>query len=616
MTKTLTKKYGHLKSYQYAQSVLSGKQIACRYIKLAAERFISDLNRKDLYFDIDEAERVTEFFENILNVPELKKPVPLPPPHAFWIQQLYGFKYKATKLRRFTTVYNQVARKNFKTFEVSGITNYEAILGDDPNAEIMHGANSRDQALICTDMTGKLIKSSPELRDLVEDESINIYTYKKKTTRIVYEFEDRYCTVEAMPNDPGDGGNPSVAVVDEYHEAKDSTLLETMESGQGQRLQPLILVITSPGHNKQGPCFKTLRKKSIDILEGKAKEDTHLAIVFELDDKKEWDDIDVKKLVKTGDLSLLDVLEKSNPMMPYSPTLRSYLARRIIKATNEPGTTAANIIIKNAGIWIDAPRVWIPSNTIKANNHGLTDEMLVGKPCFRGVDLSAGMDLNSVVDFFPNLYEKEIKLTRPDGSILKKTLPIHGVKASFWIPEQKVEDRKKDGVDYQQFIDEGFMRVFQGNAVNHHEIAQYIEETHAIYDVRAIGVDAKYSSTGPAPYLHEKGLLEPSGNYQGYCHVGQGFNLTGAVSQIEIWAANHQLDFMNNTVMEMCFQNTTLHVKGNESEEGGLSGDRFPSKGKSNGRIDGVTAFCNAVTEFIRIGVEAKKEPGIIGLQW
>jgi hypothetical protein len=54
----------------------------------------------------------------------------------------------------------------------------------------------------------------------------------------------------------------------------------------------------------------------------------------------------------------------------------------------------------------------------------------------------------------------------------------------------------------------------------------------------------------------------------------------------------------------MCFGNTTLHLKDMVAAEGGLSGHRYPSKGRSNGRIDGVSALCTAVHEYLRLNAE------------
>lgn len=603
------------KAYLYAESVLNGKQIACRFIKMACDRFMKDLERKDLVYDLDSVENVTHFFENVLCVPELGRSVEMPLFHAFWVQQLYGFKFKDTGLRRFTTVYNQFARKSAKTYYAGAITNFEALLWNDPRAIIMHGANSRDQAVLCTNMTADLINGSPQLkrfrisqREGMNRDGIILFERAKNTLKIVYQFEDRKCVVEAQPKDPGDGTNPSVGIVDEYHEAKDDSLLETIRSGQGLRLEPLTIVITSPGHNKLGPCYQTLRKKSVDVLNGKLIDDRHLAIMFELDSEEEWNNIDLKKL-SGGDLSVLDVLEKSNPMMPYVPTLRSFLRDRVLEAAIAGGSTAANIKIKNAGIWIDAPNIWIPSKTIKKNNHGITEDQLIGRRCYIAIDLAASTDLCAVVTSFDDVLTKDIEFVSPDGSVvLKEGLSIEVVKSHFWIPEERLKNSKEDAVDYLRFVERGEMSVIPGDTIEYRPIANYVLDHFENYDVWFIASDSKYARMGIVPFLDEADKTIERGGYKGFIGVGQGFNLTEATSEVERLAMNHQFDFMGNQCMEMCFQNTTLHYKGMTAPEGGISGDRFPAKGLSNGRIDGVTALVTGKRQYLifKVGEENK----------
>ncbi|WP_284672832.1 terminase large subunit domain-containing protein [Moraxella haemolytica] len=50
---------------------------------------------------------------------------------------------------------------------------------------------------------------------------------------------------EPVIGKPGDGASPSCAIIDEYHEHKDDTLYDTMETGMGAREQPVMLVITT-----------------------------------------------------------------------------------------------------------------------------------------------------------------------------------------------------------------------------------------------------------------------------------------------------------------------------------------------------------------------------------
>lgn len=572
MKKSLSQKFDkkttETKAFVYASKILDGSIISCKFIKQAAERFMKDLERDDLIFDTENIERVTMFMEKYLYVPELKAPVPLQLPHAFWIQQLFGFYYKDSGLRKYNSAYLQFARKSFKTFYAAAVAIIEMLFSNDNDPMIMQGANSRDQAIICTNMTGKIINASPQLRKYVDQKKIKLYSHKEKFNRITFGDGNRTCEIEAMPKDVGDGHGASVGIIDEFHEANSLALLETIKSGQGQRVEPLVLVITSAGHNKSGPCYTSLRKRSVDLLDGVIESDRHLAIVYELDDESEWDKI--------------ELLEKSNPMIPYSKTLVPYLKERVEEAkTSGAGEQMVNVKIKNSGIWVDAPKIWIPTETLKKNSHGITDEELKGKECFCGLDLSSGKDLNAFVMFFPNV--------RPE---------IHAVRSFFWIPDDKIANQSDDGVDYIKWVSEGFMSKFDGNVVEYYEIADHIADQIDQHETRVLGADAKYLYGGPTPKLRERGhedLIRA---------IGQGFNLTAATEQVEIWASKHQLDLMDNPVLLWNFSNVTMHV--------GHSGHKYPSKGKSNGRIDGISALVTAVEAYLKVSLEDNSESFLI----
>lgn len=556
----MIKSHKESKSYKYAIGVTTGKIVASRFIIKQAERYLNDLKRSDLCFDLDWHKKVSVFFENICYVPELSAPVELPLPHAFWIEQIHCLRYKKSKKRKYKQAYIQVARKQAKTFYAAVNALFELILGEDNKPEIMCGANSRDQAVLCTKMMGDLITCSPELKELKAEKKLTVFTWQKEVTGVHYDNDNgRVGKIEAMPKDPGDGGNPSVTVVDELHEAKDLKLLETMKSGQGLRRNPLALIITSPGHNKDAPCYSILRDTAVKILEGSIDNDNFLPILFELDNEEDWDKI--------------DELVKSNPMMEYMDTLEDFLKDRIQEAKDIGGETEVNIKIKNSGIWVDAATTWIQSEIVKANNHDIKPDELVGKDCYLGIDLAKAEDLNACALLFPNV--------RPN---------IHAVKMMYWIPSDKVNNNR-DHVDYTKWIQQGFMIKQDGNVADHYLISQDIITEIKKYNVKAIGFDSRFAYAGIIPALAHAGyeeILSP---------VGQGYSgLSSAVVQMFNWMKRSEMDLMHNQVLYWNLANVVMKI--------GDEGDQIPSKGKSSMKIDGVSATLTAIAEYLRKGAE------------
>lgn len=561
--------YKKSKSYKYSKAVVSGKIPASKFIIKQAKRYLKDLERKDLYFDLDWHKKVTVWFEKVCYVPELLAPVELPLPHAFWLEQIHCLRVKDTGRRKYTQAYIQVARKQAKTFYAANNGLFELIMGEDNAPQIMCGANNRDQAIICTEMMGKIAKCSPILKELIQDKKLRLFTYRDKTTELFYDDgEGRNGRIEAMPRDPGDGGNPSVTVIDELHEAKDLTLLETMKSGQGLRRNPMAVIITSPGHEKDAPCYAVLRDTAVKILDGVVDDDKFLPILFELDNESDWDNI--------------EELKKSNPMMPYMDTLKPYLESRILEAKNTGGSTEVNIKIKNCGIWVDAAETWISSEIIHGNNHGITDAELIGKECYTGLDLAKSEDLNAFALFFPNV--------RPN---------IHAIKMMYWIPEEKVRNNR-DHVDYTKWVQEGKMIQQEGNTADHVLIAKDIIKELEKYKVKRFGYDAKYAIMAILPMMADAGyeaVLQP---------VGQGFPLSPSVIQVNTWMNKFELDLMGNNVLYWNFANVVMRT--------GDQGDQYPSKARSGNKIDGVSALLTGITTWLDDNSQTQYQPFVIAI--
>ena len=87
---------------KYVKDVLSGKIKTGEYIQQSCERFDSWKDRKDVYFDVELANKIIKFCETILRFWEGQwrdKPVHIYPWQAFIIQNIFCWKYKDTGLR-------------------------------------------------------------------------------------------------------------------------------------------------------------------------------------------------------------------------------------------------------------------------------------------------------------------------------------------------------------------------------------------------------------------------------------------------------------------------------------------------------------------------------------
>jgi phage terminase large subunit-like protein len=537
----------------YAREVDEGTRIVGRLMKLACKRFLSDLLRTDICFDEQEANRAVNFIERKLKHWEgsfAGNDLLLEPWQKFIVQQIFGWKRKENGRRRVRSVYIQVARKNGKTSFLAAIINYHIFADRENTPQVLVGANNEDQAKICVNSTGRMIEKSPELKELVDDGEIKLFNYKENIVGI--EYPERHGVVKAISKNPEtkDGFNPSLGGIDEYHEAKDDKLLNVIESGQGARLEPLLIVITTAGFSKEGPCFSKLRDTSVKVLEEQMEDDSQLAFIFEMDDADDWKD----------ESSWF----KSNPNLNVSVSLE-YLRSRIKKAINEGGTKEVDFKTKNLNMWVDAPVVWIPNDVWVGNRHGLKPEDLKNKLCYGGLDLARTVDLNAFVLWFPDV--------KPN---------THAVLSFFWMPEAKLETHN-DRVDYKKWIDQGHIFKTPGNVADYSIIASDIKRIIQDYDFQSLAYDR---------YLTSHGVLKDLIDYGIPCHeIAQNIvTLNMPTKELERIVTGKNLEHFGNPVLTWMIGNTLLAMD--------TSGNVKPDKGKSEKKIDGVSAMINALAEF------------------
>lgn len=555
---------------RYANDVIKNKIVTGNSIKLAAKRFQKNLKRKDIYYDRELAEKVVKFAETILYFWEGKwrgKPVVIYPWQAFIIQNIFGWKKKdGTRLIR--TAYVQVSRKNGKTTLAAVISFIHLMLDKDQTPQILVGANNEDQAKICTNTIGQMVRVSPALNKLLEDQKIDLYQYKGKYLGLSYHYGNKEGYIQAMSKNPEtkDGWNPSVGVIDEYHEAKDDALLNVIASGQGARDEPLLIVVTTAGFNKHGVCYQMMRKSAVKILNGVNKDDSFFTAIYELDESDDW------KQSKNW--------IKSNPMITHLNTLKPYLEVELNKALNMGSTTEVNYKTKNLNYWTDTANVWI-NNEVWIANHDpkLTKSDLLGLECYGGLDLGQTRDLNAYNLLFPEVgvWGKE----------------KHAVLLWVWLPEDNVTYRSRN---YTAFVKEGYFKTTPGNHSSPRIMFEDIRATGEKYKIKRIHYD-KYLAEWLAPEMVDAG-------FEVYPISMGGYNLSQTMKAMEIDISAGKVEHFNNPVHEWSLANCEPKYDHN--------GNIRPDKSNPENKIDPTVAMILSFDAWISSRAEKKIESEII----
>ena len=242
----------------YALMVLDGKVPVGPYVIWAAERHLRDMERDDIFLDLVEVERRVKFFALLKHWKGgfAGKSFELSLWQIFRIGSVFGWKRKATGLRRFTKAYTEIPHKNGKTTEAAAIGLSGMLLDNEPGSEVYSVATKRDQAKILWMDAKMMVQATPTLNKQIKSyvANLNCPAYASK--------------FEALGRDSKslDGLNPHFVLYDEFHAYRDPYLRSVMQNAMGSRDQPLEWIITTAGNEPESICYE-LREHAINVLD-------------------------------------------------------------------------------------------------------------------------------------------------------------------------------------------------------------------------------------------------------------------------------------------------------------------------------------------------------------
>ena len=236
----------------YAVAVARRDLPAGKYHRLSCVRHLRDRVRAErgdpsfpYRFDPAKAERFFRFASNLRHYKGrwAGQPIVLRPYQVFRLGSLFGWVHIETGLRRFRTSYNEIPRKNGKTLEAAIVALYVTFFDGENGAEGYCIATKRDQARICFNDCGQLVRSSHLKRRIV---SLSMNLHQPSSASKLEPL--------GADKDSTDGLNPSLIINDEFHAQKDRGMLDVMETATGAREQPVNFQITTAGNDPMTPC--------------------------------------------------------------------------------------------------------------------------------------------------------------------------------------------------------------------------------------------------------------------------------------------------------------------------------------------------------------------------
>ncbi|OEH53002.1 terminase [Oceanobacillus sp. E9] len=536
--------------FNYCEQIISGEIKAGQKHKWAVKRFIEDFNSAQeescfFYFDENELEDFYWFAREFKHVEGVLagEPIELVDFQLFLAANIFCFKKKSNGARKIRKVYIQIGRKNAKSQFLAIVSAYVTFFGDEKHRAFIAGW-TRDQSSEVYDAVLTGIRSSELLEEKWNQAYGKITIFKNSSVIIPLSKEARKT---------GDGKNPSVGIVDEYHAHETSEIYDVLASGMVARREPLMFIITTAGFDLNKPCFKEYEYVSKILDPDQPQEnDEYFAIICELDKDEEG--------------NLLDDIKDESNWIKANPIVATYdegltAIRSELKVALDQPEKMRNFLTKNMNVWIDSrPNGYMKMSKWKTAI--IKPKDVLPYPVFLGLDLSSTTDITSIGKVFQLPERKFI------------------IQQHSFMPEDKLNERMKtDNVRFDLWKAQGYITTTPGSVVDYSYVEQHILDMRDQgYNIIEIDYD-KWNATHLVQILENHGFT--------MVEIPQFLrHLSSATKELRSGAYRKEVNHFDDPLLHWALSNAVTKQDAQENI--------MLDKEKSTERIDPAAAVINA----------------------
>lgn len=456
---------------EYVNSIVSGKKLACKYLKKAVHRYQKDLKNPDYEFRTDEADFVISIIEatfchkqgeRLDGTPLTGKPFVLEPFHKFIVYNLLGFYKAGTNERRFKEAFIFIPRKNIKTTFAGALSFALGLLNRKSGAKVYIVAAAMKQALESFDFV------KWNICNMGEDENFRIRDNNQEHS-IYREFTDGgsiFIQALAASVDRQDSLNCNIAIADEIHAYKSPKQYNIIKEAMKAYTNKLMIGITTAGDNMNSFCYKRLQycKK---VLDGIITDEQYFIFICEADEDKNGN----------VDYTNPETHEKANPA--YGVSIRPEdILNDSLQAQNDP-QQRKDFFAKSLNVFTAAMKAYFNIDEFRKSDlaYSWTINDLIKLPVkwYGGSDLSKLHDLTTTA--LVGLYE-DILIIIPH----------------CWFPIVAAHKKAdEDGIPLFGWQDDGWLDMCNTPTVNHAEpVNWYIKMRKSGFKIKQVGHDRKF----------------------------------------------------------------------------------------------------------------------------
>lgn len=540
---------------KYIEDVLSGKVLCSSWVKLAVQRHLNDMKAGFWQFDWSKAQKAIKFIELM---PHTKgrwasqgMKLVLEPWQIFIIASIFGWIDPVSGNRRFNEAWAYEPRKNGKSAKAGAIGLYMLTADGEHGAEVYAGATSLKQALAVFEPAWLMAKKTEALVEYFELQFSGV----PKNPTGIFSSQTGSKFIPIIGNPP-DGQSPHCAIIDEFHEHPDFRMFDTMETGMGARLQPILFGITTAGFTLSSPAY-TKQLQIQDILQGNIDQPRTFGIIHCADIGDDWKDLETAK--------------KANPNFGVSIS-EDFIENQLSKALQSVGSQNT-YKTKHLNQWVDVKEAFLDVQKWRDCATFNFDKSVFEDGCVIGMDLASKNDVASW------------------GALTEKNNQIF-YKAHHYLPEGVLTRIPEHLASrYRQWHQQGFLKLVPGDVLNYGIIEADILEFAEQNQIDQIGFDP-WNASYLTSRLQEHGLPMISfGN--------QVKTMSEPMKELEAVVLSKKLVHDNNPMTNWMAGN----IRGKRDKKGNV----FPEKSSKNEKIDGIVALIMALGLMMN-GYSSKQE--------
>ena len=524
---------------EYHRQIEAGEAVVSRRVRKVYAGLAQDMRqpREPWVFDEDLGSKPIEFIERFCRQSKgewIGQPLTLDVWQKAFVQAVFGFVHRETRLRRFNEALLLVGRKNGKSSLLSGIALYMLIADGEGGSEVYTVATKEAQARIVFTESVNMVHQSPDLSRHI----------KKRKSDLYFPLTFSKSQPLASETKSMDGLHSHCVVIDELHAIKNRELYEVMKQSTSARRQPLVVMITTSGTVRE--CiYDDVYEYACDVVDGVYEDPRFLAVLYELDERSEWTD--------------WTKWAKANPGLGTIKKL-DYLAQQVEKAKREPNelpgvlTKDFNVRDTVAGAWLSFDDV---NNEAAFTMDDIRDSYAIG-----GTDLSATTDLTCAT-----------LLVMKPGSDTKYVLQHYFLPADLL--SAKVKD---DKIPYDRWHERGLITLCEGNKVSYSDVTAWFRRMVDEFGIRPYWV---YHDPWDSKYWVDE--MAQSGFTMVVCRQGYQ-TLSQPMKELEADLRAHLVNYNNNPITKWCLTNVSAKRDDNDNVR--------PVKGRQQRlRIDGMVSL-------------------------